>query len=53
MFIHTDDIQVFKELKEMGFVPLKENSPFVLLFDNSISFNFDNKNLKINDTMYF
>lgn len=53
MFIHTEELSTFEELKSAGFVPLKESYPFVLLFDNTIKFNFSNKNIEIKDVMYF
>lgn len=53
MFIHTNDVNEFSKLKEAGFVPLKEDtSPYILLFDNEIKFNFENTNIEIKDVMY-
>ena len=53
IFIHTENKEIFEELKKIGFKSLKETSPFVLLFDEDINFNFDDKEVKINDNMYF
>lgn len=52
-FIHTKNEEIFEELKKIGFMPLKETKPFVLLFDKNINFSFDNKEIKISDNMYF
>lgn len=53
MFIHTNDFEEFIKLKNAGFVVLKgETSPYILLFDDKIKFNFENKNVKIKNMMY-